>query len=147
MRQWLLKRGVLYALTQLPMVSLVVGYFFRWTDYGSATAYTVVLGFIVLPVWILLRRNRSDDPDEPAHHFHRYALYALVPYVIYNVSRIPMHYSLDIVFWDHWYDFGSELNGKPVDQYASLVPGTLLHSLQGYVLALGYTCCSTGTRY
>jgi hypothetical protein len=116
----------------------MLGYFFRWTDYATATAFTVLVAFVVLPVWVIVRRNRSDDPDEPVHHLHLYALWALVPYVVYNIARIPMHYSLGIVFWDHWYDFGYELTGKPVDQWGSLVPGTFLHSLQGYVLGLGF---------
>lgn len=135
---WVVKRGILFVLTQMPMVALFIGYFFRWTNYGAATAYTVLPAFILLPCWIAYRRKRSDDPGEPVHHFGKYALWALVPYVVYNIVRIPMHYLLGIVFWDHWYDFGSELTGVPVDQYGSLIPGTILHSLQGYVLALGY---------
>ena len=135
---WIVKRGVLYGLTQAPMIALVVGYFWRWTDFATATAFTVIPAYILLPIWIMIRKSRSDDPQEPAHHFHRYALYALLPYVIYNLSRMPMHYLLGIVFWDHWYDFGAALTGRPVDQWSSLLPGTLLHSLQGYVLALGF---------
>lgn len=138
MREWIVKRGVLYGLTQTPMLALMVGSFFRWTDYGTATAFTVIVAFVALPIWVIVRRNRSDDPDEPVHHLPRYALWALIPYVVYNISRVPMHYSLGVVFWDHWYDFGSELTGNPVDQWASLIPGTFLHSLQGYVLALGF---------
>jgi hypothetical protein len=137
-KQWMLKRGVLYVLTQTPMIALIIGYFWRWTDYASANAFTVILAFVLLPVWIILRRNASNDPNEPVHHFHKYALWALVPYVVYNFARIPMHFLLKIVFWDHWYDFGYELTGQPVDQWSSLIPGTFIHSLQGYVLALGF---------
>jgi hypothetical protein len=49
-----------------------------------------------------------------------------------------MRYLLGTVFWDHWYDYGSELTGVPVDRWGSLIPGTFLHSLQGYTLALGF---------
>lgn len=138
LREWIVKRGILYFLVQTPMLALFLGYFLRWTDFPTATAFTVILAFVLLPIWVLMRKNASDDPDEPVHHLHKYALYALVPYVVYNLARIPAHYVLNIVFWDHWYDFGSELTGQPVDQYSSLVPGTFIHSLQGYVLALGF---------
>jgi hypothetical protein len=137
-REWVLKRGVLYILTQTPLIALFLGYFYRVIDFPTANAFTVVIAFALLPIWVLVRKHRSTDPEEPVHHLHKYALWALVPYVVYNIARVPMHYLLDIVFWDHWYDFGSELTGKPVDQWSSLVPGTLLHSLQGYVLALGF---------
>lgn len=136
--EWVVKRGVLYFLTQTPMIALVIGYFMRWTTMPIATVFTVILAFAVLPVWILWRKSASDDPEEPVHHLHWYALYALIPYVVYNFARVPMHYLLGIVFWDHWYDFGYELTGQPVDQWSSLIPGTFLHSLQGYVLALGF---------
>jgi hypothetical protein len=136
--EWVVKRGVLYALIETPILALFVSMFFRYTTYPIATAFSVLLAFAILPVWILIRKNQSTDPDEPVHHLHRYALYALVPYVVYNLSRMPMHYIFNIVFWDHWYDFGSEFAGQPVDQWSSLIPGTLLHSLQGYVLALGF---------
>ena len=135
---WIVKRGVLYALTQAPMLALFVGYFYRFTDFATANAFTVIVAFALLPIWVLIRKQRSTDPDEPVHHLHKYALWALVPYVVYNIARVPMHYLLDIVFWDHWYDYGYELTGKQVDQWGSLIPGTLLHSLQGYVLALGF---------
>lgn len=138
LREFMLKRGVLYALTQMPMTALLVGYFFRWTTYSMATVFTVILAFVLLPAWIAYRRSRSDDPDEPANRIGTLLLYALVPYVVYNVARVPMHYLLNVVFWDHWYDFGSEITGRPVDHWSSLIPGTFLHSLQGYVLALGF---------
>lgn len=137
-KDWLLKRGILFLLISTPMISLFPGFFFKWTNFAAATAYTVIIAFAVLPAWVVYRKSRSTDPDEPVHHLHRYALWALVPYVVYNLARIPTHYALGIVFWDHWYDYGSELTGVPVDQWGSLIPGTLLHSLQGYVLGLGF---------
>jgi len=135
---WMLKRGILFLLISTPMISLFPGFFLKWTNFAAATAYTVIIAFAVLPAWVIYRKSRSTDPDEPVHHLHKYALWALAPYVVYNLARIPMHYALGIVFWDHWYDYGSELTGVPVDQWGSLIPGTLLHSLQGYVLGLGF---------
>lgn len=135
---WVMKRGILYALTQTPIVALYVGYFFRLTNYPMATVFSVLVAFLALPFWVLYRKSISKDPDEPVQDFMSYALWAIIPYVFYNIARIPMHYLLQIVFWDHWYDFGSEFTGIPVDQYGSLIPGTVLHSIQGYVLALGF---------
>jgi hypothetical protein len=136
--EWMVKRGILYGLISTPITALFIGYFYRWTSFPIATAFTVLLAFAILPAWVVARRYRSTDPDEPVHHLHRYALWALIPYVVYNIARVPMHYLLQIVFWDHWYDYGYELTGFPVDQWGSLFPGTLLHSLQGYVLTLGF---------
>jgi hypothetical protein len=136
--QWTVKRGILYALISTPMLSLLIGYFLRWTNFPTATAFTVILAFAVLPIWVLYRRSHSDDPAEPVHHLPRYALYALVPYVVYDLARIPMYYLLRTVFWARWYDFGYELTGQPPDQWSSLLPGMLLHALQGYTLALGF---------
>src|SRR4051812_10770892 len=77
--EWFVKRGILYLLTQTPMFALYAGYFFRWMPYATATAFSVLLAFAVLPIWVIVRKNRSPDPDEPVHHLSRYALYALVP--------------------------------------------------------------------
>lgn len=138
LRDWVLKRGILFALISAPLISLFPGFFWHWISFGASTAYTVVLAFALLPVWVAYRKSRSTDPEEPVHHLHKYALWALVPYVIYNLARIPTHYLFGLVFWDGWYDYGSQLTGVPVYQWGSLLPGTLLHTLQGYSLALGF---------
>src|SRR5204863_140405 len=78
------------------------------------------------------------DPDEPVHHLHKYALYALAPYVVYGLAREVGYYVVHVPFWSTWYSFGNRLTGQPVNQYPSLISGTILHSLQGYVLALGF---------
>jgi len=136
--EWLIKRGILFGMISSPMIALVISVFFRRIDYPSATAYFVLTSFILLPVWVLLRRARSNDPDEPVHHLPKYALYSILPIVFYNVARVPCHFLLQIVFWDHWYDYGSEFTGNPVDQFSSLIPGTYLHVLQGFVLCVGF---------
>jgi hypothetical protein len=135
---WTVRRGILYALISTPMLSLLIGFFLRWTDFATATAFSVMPAFAALPIWVLYRRSRSDDLDEPVHHLPQYACYALMPFVIYDLARIPLYYLLRGVFWARWYDFGYELTGQPVDQWASLVPGMFLHALQGYTLALGF---------
>ncbi|MDQ4027070.1 MAG: hypothetical protein M3214_03340 [Actinomycetota bacterium] len=137
-RGWIVKRGILYALTQTPMIALLVGYFFDWLPFPVAFAVIVIPAFVALPIWVLLRRVRSRDADDPAHHFHKYAVWALVPFVVYNVSRAPMHFLLDVVFWDRWFDYGYELTGEAQSEFSSLIPGMILHSLQGYVLVLGF---------
>jgi hypothetical protein len=137
-RNWVIKRGILFLLTQMPLVAFYISIAFHWTTFPIATAFTVVLSFVLLPIWISYRKSRSDDPDEPVHHFFQYAVWALVPYVVYNISRIPTYFLLRVVFWDHWYGYGAQLIVQPPDRWASLATGTLVHSIQGYVLVLGY---------
>jgi hypothetical protein len=137
-RRWIVKRGILYALTQTPMIALLVGYFFDWLTFPVAFSVIVIPAFVALPIWVLLRRNQSRDADDPAHHFHKYAVWALVPFVVYNVSRVPMHFLFGVVFWDRWFDYGYQLTGEAQSEFSSLIPGMILHSLQGYVLVLGF---------
>jgi hypothetical protein len=137
-RAWIVKRGILYALTQSPMIALLIGYFFDWLPFPVAFAVIVIPAFVALPIWVLLRRNRARDGDDPAHHFHQYAVWALIPFVVYNVSRAPMHFVFGVVFWDRWFDYGYQLTGEPQSGVSSLISGMVLHSLQGYVLVLGF---------
>ena len=137
-RRWIIKRGILYALTQSPMIALLVGYFFDWLPFPVAFSVILIPAFVALPIWVLLRRTQSGDADDPAHHFHKYAVWALVPFVVYNVSRVPMHFLFGVVFWDRWFDYGYQLTGEPQSGFASLISGMVLHSLQGYVLVLGF---------
>lgn len=138
LRLWFLQRGVLYGLTQGPMIALMVGFIFKWTTYPQATAFIVLPTVILLPVWILYRRRVSTDPDEPANRFARIALWAVFPIIVFDIARIPMFYALGNVFWGTWFDFGNSLTGQPPAHWSSLAAGTLLHIFQGYVLALGY---------
>ncbi len=138
LRLWFLQRGVLYGLTQAPMIALSVGFIFKWTTYPLATVFLVLPTVILLPVWILYRRRVSADPDEPANRFARIALWAVFPVIVFDLARIPMHYALGNVFWGTWFDFGNSLTGQPPSHWSSLAAGTLLHIFQGYVLALGY---------
>ena len=137
-RRWFLQRGVLYGLTQVPMIALTVGFIFKWVSYPLATVFIVLPTVILLPAWILYRRRVSSDPDEPANQFSRLALWAMFPVIAFDLARIPMHYALGNVFWGTWFDFGSSLTGQPPSHWSSLLAGTVLHIFQGYVLALGY---------
>ena len=136
--QWVLKRGVLFGLTQMPMLALTVGFIFKWTTYPLAMTFTVLPATFMLPAWILYRRRVSSDPDEPANRFPRLLLWALFPIVVFDLARIPMHFALGNVFWGTWFDFGNSLTGQPPAHWSSLTAGTVLHITQGYVLALGY---------
>ena len=138
LRVWFLQRGVLYGLTQTPMIALIVGFIFKWTTYPLATTFTVLPCLMLLPVWILYRRRVSSDPDEPSNRFPQLALWALFPVIAFDLARIPMHYALGNVFWGTWFGFGSSLTGQPASHWTSLAAGTFLHIFQGYVLALGY---------
>jgi uncharacterized protein len=138
LREWLLKRGVLYVLTQAPMVSFLAGYLWRWTSFATATVISLGSALLLLPVWIRFRRSRSNDPQEPVFRLAQYAAFALVPVAIYDLVRIPNFYLLGNAYWDRWFDFGSQLTGGPSEAMSSLVLGTLVHYLQGYVLGLGF---------
>lgn len=138
LREWIVKRGVLYVLTQTPMIAMLLGFYWGVLTLPVAFLVTVVPAFVLLPAWVALRKNRSTDPDEPVHHLHKYALYALAPYVVYGLAREVGYYVVHVPFWSTWYSFGNRLTGQPVNQYPSLISGTILHSLQGYVLALGF---------
>jgi hypothetical protein len=138
LREWIVKRGVLYVLAQTPMIAMLLGFYWRVLTLPVAFLVTVVPAFVLLPAWVALRKNRSTDPAEPVHHLHKYALYALAPYVVYGLAREAGYYLVHVPFWSTWYSFGNTLTGQPVNQYPSLISGTILHSLQGYVLALGF---------
>jgi hypothetical protein len=138
LREWLLKRGVLYVLTQAPMVSFLAGYLWQWTSFATATVISLGGASLLLPLWIRFRRSRSNDPQEPVFRLARYAAFALVPVAIYDLVRIPNFYLLGNAYWDRWFDFGSQLTGGPSEAMSSLVLGTLVHYLQGYVLGLGF---------
>ncbi len=134
---WIKRRGVLYALTQTPILALLVGFFLRLAPY-SVMIFGVFLAFVALPLWIVHRKTVSDDPSEPVHHLTKYALWALVPVPLFSLVRIPTHYLFGMAYWHPWYDFGSSLTGLPINQFSSLIPGAFLYSLQGYSLTLGF---------
>jgi hypothetical protein len=137
MSDWIRKRGVLYALTQTPILALLVGFFLRIAPY-PLMLMAVLFSFVTLPLWVAHRKAVSDDPSEPVHHLTKFALWALLPVPIFSLVRIPTHFWFGMAFWHPWYDFGSSLTGLPINQFSSLVPGALLYSLQGYSLTLGF---------
>jgi len=65
LRVWFLQRGVLYGLTQTPMIALIVGFIFKWTTYPLATTFTVLPCLMLLPVWILYRRRSPVTLTSP----------------------------------------------------------------------------------
>lgn len=137
-REWLVQRGVLYILTQAPMIAFLTGYLWRWTTFPAASFLALAIASILLPLWIRFRTTRSACADDPVHHFTRYAMFALVPFAFYDIVRIPNFYLLESAYWDRWYDFGSQISGGQVDAWTSLSLGTFVHALQGYVLGLGF---------
>ena len=134
--EWLVKRGILFVLLLSPVTALFVG---LTRMVPTRIGYLVLLlAFMALPVWVVWRRSVSTDPTEPVFHLHRHALYALFPYVVFSVVRIPMFYLFDVVYWSPWHRFGYQSTGESVGQFSSLVLGSVLYSLQGYSLAMGF---------
>jgi len=136
--RWIEMRGVLYVLTQVPMIAFIASYLLDWISFFTASLLSMVVLLGPLPLWVRHRRQRATDPEDPAHHIGRYALFALVPVAVYDFVRIPNFYLLDSPYWDRWYDFGFQLTGQPADSSSALVAGTLVHFLQGWSLALGF---------
>jgi hypothetical protein len=60
---WVVKRGVLFALVTAPLASLFLG-LLRITTPRMGYLY-LLLASIALPAWVAWRRARSTDPDEP----------------------------------------------------------------------------------
>jgi hypothetical protein len=134
--RWLVQRGLLFVLLLTPVTALMAGLF---RILPNRLGYlTLMLAFLALPLWVVLRGRVSGDPTEPVHHLHRYALYALFPYVVFSVVRIPAFYLFDFSYWAPWYTFGNGATGEPVGFLSSLVPGAVLYSLQGYSLSMGF---------
>jgi hypothetical protein len=136
-REWIVKRGILYVLTQAPVIGIFCGFFFRIVPFGTA-AIGEIVAFYVLFTWVAHRKGVSIDPDEPVHQLAQYTIWALVPCVAFSLARIPTHLGFGFAYWHPWYDFGSELSGLPSNQYPALLAGALLYTLDGLVLALGY---------
>jgi hypothetical protein len=133
---WVVKRGVLFALVTAPLASLFLG-LLRITTPRMGYLY-LLLASIALPAWVAWRRARSTDPDEPAQHFHRYALYSLVPVAVFSLVRIPALSLTRFVFWMPWYGFGVGATGQPPGTIGSLLPGAMLYLLQGWSLGMVY---------
>lgn len=133
---WVVRRGVLFALVTAPLASLFLG-LLRIMPPQMGYLY-LLLAATALPAWVAWRRARSTDPTEPAHHFHRYALYALVPVAMFSLVRVPALSLTGYVFWMPWYGFGAGATGQPPGTFGSLLPGALLYTLQGWSLGMVY---------
>jgi hypothetical protein len=136
-REWLIKRGILWGMTQTPLLAILGGVFFHIAPY-TILMVPMLASFVALPIWIAYRKKVSTDPDEPVHHLHKYALWALVPAAMFTVSRIPLHYLLGIVYWHPWYDFGTALTGGSLSGQDTLAIGGLLNAIQGWAMGLGF---------
>lgn len=136
-KQWVLKRGVLFCLFQTPTLAIFVGYFFRLTNYPTAM-FAVLIAFVILPVWIIYRKRVSKDPDEPVHRLPEYVLYSLLLAPAFSIVRIPPHFIYGTVFWQPWSDFGSQYSGLAATSFGAFWAGALINFLHGIVLVLGY---------
>jgi hypothetical protein len=137
LRQWVLERGILYALTQTPILAIIGGLFYRILPYPFMLI-PMLAAFVMLPIWISYRRRVSTNPDEPVHHLHKYALWALPAAAMFSVSRIPLHYAIGIIYWHPWYDFGNALTGTPLGHLDTLAVGGLLNLIQGWAMGTGF---------
>ena len=138
LRDWVLERGVLYALIQTPIMAIIAG-----TPFMSVIPYTfsvlpMFAAFVILPMWIVYRKRVSTNPDEPVHHLHKYALFALAPSAMFTVVRIPLFYLMGIIYWHPWYDFGNALTGAGITGQDTLAVGGLMNAIQGWSMGMGF---------
>lgn len=138
LRQWVLERGILYALLQTPILAIIAG-----TPFMSVVPYPfamlpILVAFVILPMWIAYRKRVSTNPDEPVHHLHKYALYALAPSAMFTVVRIPLYYLMGVIYWHPWYDFGNALTGAGITGQHTLATGGLMNALQGWSMGMGF---------
>jgi hypothetical protein len=137
LRQWVLERGILYALTQTPILAIIGGVFYHVLPY-QYLVLAIFASLVMLPVWISYRKRVSTNPDEPVHHLHKYAVWALPAAGMFTVSRIPLHYTIGIIYWHPWYDFGSALTGGSLSSPVTLFIGGVLNLLQGWAMGTGF---------
>ena len=137
LRQWVLERGVLYALTQTPILAIIGGVFYHILPY-QYLVLAMLTSLVLLPIWISYRKRVSTNPDEPVHHLHKYAVWALPAAAMFTVSRIPLHYAIGIIYWHPWYDFGTALTGGSLSSPVTLFIGGALNLLQGWAMGTGF---------
>ena len=137
LRQWVLERGILYGLTQTPILAIIGGVFYHVLPY-QFLVLTLFASLVGLPIWITYRKSVSTNPDEPVHHLYKYAVWALPAAGMFTVSRIPLHYAIGIIYWHPWYDFGSALTGGSLSSPVTLFIGGLLNLLQGWAMGTGF---------
>ncbi len=137
LKQWVLERGILYALTQTPILTIIGGVFYHILPY-TYLALTILSSLVLLPIWITYRKRVSTNPDEPVHHLYKYAVWALPAAAMFTVSRIPLHYTIGIIYWHPWYDFGNALTGGSLSSPATLFIGGALNLLQGWAMGTGF---------
>lgn len=137
LRQWVLERGILYALTQTPILAIIGGAFYHILPY-TFLALAIFASLVMLPIWITYRKSVSTNPDEPVHHLYKYAVWALPAAAMFTVSRIPLHYTIGIIYWHPWYDFGTALTGGSLSSPVTLFIGGMLNLLQGWAMGTGF---------
>jgi hypothetical protein len=138
LRQWIVERGILYALLQTPILAIIGG-----TPFMSVVRYTFAVlpmfaAFVILPMWIMYRKRVSTNPDEPVHHLHKYALWSLAPAAMFTVVRIPLYYLMGIIYWHPWYDFGNALTGAGITNQQTLAIGGMMNAIQGWSMGMGF---------
>lgn len=136
LRDFSLANGILYVLISAPLEALFVGFIFRVVPLSVATVVAFAFTFALLPV--IVAALARDASSALVRELPKYALWALAPYTVYNLARVAVYPLLGVVFWDQWYAYGAGTTAMPLNTWASLLPGTLVHSLQGWVLAFGF---------
>ena len=113
-----------------------------WFTRGSINLGTGYLLYVLVPMieavalaGFVGNKNRLGfDPRFLAS----LAVFALLPYTIYDWARVPMNYFFGVAFWDHWFDWGSNISGAPLFALQSLSVGLFTHVSRGWSMAVSY---------
>jgi hypothetical protein len=137
LKDFILKRGILFALVQAPILAFFAGFFFRWTTYTVAV-FIVLISFMILPAWVSYRKSVSTDPDEPVHHLGLYLICACSAAAAFSLLRIVLHFVWGYIYWSPWFSFGGELSGLEPNTFGALAAGAVLYTIHGITLGLAY---------
>lgn len=122
--RWMLTRGVLLALVEMPVVALILSRGLRLVSLPVAM-FGVFASGPALTAWASYRITVSHD--EPVHHLHRHVRQALGPFAVLTVAEAVMTAAGLVDLWSFWTDLGGALTGEPASSGWAVVGGAVLH--------------------
>ena len=136
-REFLL-RLILAGIVLAPLHSVLTGLGARLVPFSVSTVAFLGFAFLTLPLLVgLLARYESPGFGL---EIGKYAFWALFPFqIFYNLSRVVVNLILGEPYWDIWFVYGGSSMGIANNQtWGALAGGALVHSLQGWALAMGF---------
>jgi hypothetical protein len=137
-KRGLLLRLILAGIVLAPLHSILIGLGARLVPFSVSTVAWLGIALFTVPLLVgLLARYESS---EFGLEIGKYAFWALFPFqIFYNLSRVVVNLILGEPYWDIWFVYGGSSMGIENNQtWGALAGGALLHSLQGWALAMGF---------